>query len=89
MKIFTWGAMKKMKFPWWLSILLGAALYILCTWLLPDVETRSAGLNRFFAAAPDLAPILSIPFLLFGAKLLYDLPSADTDEKEDPDEGEP
>ncbi len=78
-----------MKFPWWLSILSGAALYILCTWLLPNVETRNAGLNRFFAAAPNLAPILSIPFLLLGAKLLYDLPSADADEKEDSEEEGP
>ncbi|MBM9519298.1 hypothetical protein JWG39_05610 [Desulforhopalus vacuolatus] len=78
-----------MKFPWWLSILIGAAFYGLCTWLLPNMETQNAGLNRFFAAAPDLAPVLSIPFLLLGAKLLYDLPSADRNEKEDSEKGKP
>lgn len=65
--------------PWWLSVTFGALVYCGLKYLLPALvpipTTTTADQNLFthiIGLAPSLAPVLTIPFLLLGAKQLYD-----------------
>ena len=68
-------------FPWWLTTLAAAAVYVLFSYFLPSLEPDHPTLASFCQAAPGLAPLLAIFLLLFAAKQLYDIPSR---EKQDP-----
>lgn len=72
---------KQYRWPWWLSVLIGAILYCSLRYLVPKIapivpiNEQGAALSLFenlVGLAPDLAPVLTIPFLLLGAKQLYD-----------------
>lgn len=65
-----------MKFPWWLSVVAGLSLYGIFTYLLPRLEFNGP-IGDFCKLAPKIAPLISIPLLLLGAKQLYDIPSKD------------
>jgi hypothetical protein len=71
------------RFPWWASILIGATLYCALTYLAPHLQPANDTLAKLFALAPELAPIVTIPFLLLGAKQLYDIPPEEPDQDDD------
>lgn len=71
-------------FPWWLSLLIAIGSYCTLKYILPTIQTTHPVLQHLTKAAPILAPIIAILFLLLAAKQLYDsdLPtSPDTDQE--------
>lgn len=69
---------KHHKWPWWVSIIIATLLYCSFRYVLPDLHPANPSFASFCQAAPNIAPIITIPFLLLGAKQLYD----DVDEKD-------
>ena len=60
------------RFPWWLSIIIAAASYYLLKYLIPGLVPETSAMYKLSQTAPTIAPIISIVFLLLGAKQLYD-----------------
>ncbi len=58
--------------PWWLSILTAIIVYSCLKYLIPNVFSENPEMQQLSQLAPQLAPVLTIPFLLLGAKQLYD-----------------
>ena len=65
---------RRRRIPWWFHIIIATALYLGLTYWLPTLSTDIPWLETLLHAAPNLAPIASIAFLLLGAKALYDPP---------------
>ncbi len=59
------------KIPWWIYVIIATILYIGLTYLIPTLHTETPWINSLLSAAPLLAPIGTIAFLLLGAKALY------------------
>ena len=62
------------QIPWWIHIIIATILYIGLTYLIPTLHTETPWINSLLSAAPLLAPIGTIAFLLLGAKALYACP---------------
>ena len=78
------------RFPWWLSIILAAACYYSLKYLLPDLVPENSPMYPLSQAGPSVAPIITIIFLLLGAKRLYDpVPDAEKPAEEDVDNNKP
>jgi len=60
------------RFPWWLSIIIAAASYYSLKYLIPGLVPETSAMYKLSQAAPTIAPIITIGFLLLGAKQLYD-----------------
>jgi len=60
------------RFPWWLSIIIAATSYYLLKYLIPGLVPETSAMYKLSQAAPTIAPIITIVFLLLGAKQLYD-----------------
>jgi hypothetical protein len=60
--------------PWWIYILIAAVVYIGLTYLVPALPAENRRITALLHAAPKLAPIITIAFLLLGAKALYQDP---------------
>lgn len=73
-----------LRIPWWMSILLAIISYYCLKYLAPQLQFTSKTLQNFAAAAPGLAPIAAIVFLLLAAFRLYD--KDDEKSTEEPDE---
>ena len=73
---------RSQRIPWWIYIILAALLYIGLEYLAPTLHTQTPWINNLLRAAPKMAPIGTITFLLLGAKALYDTP----EKKPDPPE---
>ncbi len=58
------------RIPWWLSVLLAIASYVLLKHLAPELA-QSAGYPRLAGFLVYLAPLITIAFLLLAATLLY------------------
>jgi hypothetical protein len=58
------------QIPWWIHIIIATILYIGLTYLIPTLHTETPWINSLLSAAPHLAPIGTIAFLLLGAKAL-------------------
>ncbi len=58
--------------PWWLSVLTAIIVYSCLKYLVPNLFLENPEMQQFRLLAPQLAPVLTIPFLLLGAKQLYD-----------------
>jgi hypothetical protein len=65
------------RIPWWIHILIATILYLTFTYWLPGLDAEIPWLKALLHAAPDLAPIAAIIFLLLGAKALYDSPESE------------
>jgi len=61
-----------LRIPWWVSILLAIISYYFLNYLAPQLQFTSKTLQNFASAAPGLAPIAAIVFLLLAAFRLYD-----------------
>ena len=59
--------------PWWLYIVLAIGSYCLLKYVVPGIHMTNPAFQKFFQAAPILAPPVTILFLLLGAKRLYDV----------------
>lgn len=64
--------LKKYRYPWWASIAIAVFIYCTFRYLLPSLSPNHPTLEAFCRMAPDIAPVITIPFLLLGAKQLYD-----------------
>lgn len=58
--------------PWWIYIVLAIGSYCLLKYVIPGLHPTNPAFQKFFQAAPILAPPVTILFLLLGAKGLYD-----------------
>ncbi len=79
--------------PWWLYILLAIGSYCMLKYVVPGIPLSSPVFHKFFQAAPTFAPLVTILFLLLGAKRLYDIDRqeeepnpADIDDMQNPQE---
>ena len=70
--------------PWWLSVFLAIASYYCLKYIAPTLQFTDQTLQNMAAAAPGLAPIAAIVFLLLAAFRLYD--GDDEESTEDMDE---
>ena len=75
--------------PWWAYVSIAAILYIALKYLAPAVPTEIPWIRILLQAGPLLAPIVSIGFLLLGAKALYDVPAEDSRPSGDEQDGKP
>ena len=66
------------KIPWWAYILLAILSYYSLTYIAPQLQLPNITLQNIARAAPGLAPLAAIVFLLLAAVKLYD-----SDEKDD------
>ncbi len=57
---------------WWLSVFLAIASYYCLKYIAPKLQFTDHTLQSMAAAAPGLAPIAAIVFLLLAAFRLYD-----------------
>ena len=73
-----------LRIPWWASVLLAIVSYYCLKYLAPQLQFTSQTLQNIAMAAPGLAPIAAIVFLLLGAMRLYD--TDDEEVTEDTDE---
>jgi len=64
-----------LQMPWWANIILAIASYYSFKYLIPQLQFNSQTLRNFASAAPGLAPITAIIFLLLAAMGLYDTDS--------------
>jgi len=60
------------KIPWWANVLLAIIAYCSLKYVAPQLQFSSAALQNIAAAAPGLAPLAAIVFLLLAAFKLYD-----------------
>ncbi len=67
--------------PWWLSILAAIIVYSVLKYLVPNLFLENPEMQQLSQLAPQLAPVLTIPFLLLGAKQLYDGVTPDKEEE--------
>lgn len=58
------------RIPWWLSVLLAIASYVLLKHLAPEL-VQAAGYPRLAGFLVYLAPLITIAFLLLAATQLY------------------
>ena len=65
------------KIPWWAYILLATLSYYSLKYIAPQLQFSNETLQNLATAAPGLAPLTAIIFLLLAAFKLYD-----SDEKE-------
>lgn len=81
---------QKHGYPWWLSIIVATVLYCLFRYLLPTLSPTHPALQKFFRLAPDIAPVITIPFLLLGAKQLYEgtTPEGDNEDVHQPSDND-
>ncbi len=70
-----------LRISWWVSVLLAIASYCCLKYLAPQLQFTSQTLQNLAIAAPGLAPMVAIVFLLLAAIRLYD-----TDDKESPED---
>ncbi len=61
-----------LRMPWWASVLLAITSYYCLKYLIPQLQFTSQTLQNIAMAAPGLAPIAAIVFLLLAAFRLYD-----------------
>lgn len=61
-----------LRIPWWVSVLLAVASYLCLKYFIPQLQFTNKTLHNFAQAAPGLAPIAAIVFLLLAATRLYD-----------------
>jgi hypothetical protein len=76
------------QIPWWIYIILATILYVGLTYLTPTLHSETPWISSLLLAAPNLAPIGTVAFLLLGAKALYAGPekkSGPPDSKADED----
>ena len=73
-----------LRIPWWMSILLAIISYYCLKYLAPQLQFTSKTLQNFAVAAPGLAPIAAVVFLLLAAFRLYD--KDEEESTEEPDE---
>jgi len=74
------------RFPWWGTIILAIAAYCSLKYGAPLLTTGKPELDAFLRQTPALAPIVTIPLLLLAAKQLYDIPSANPPDADEPAE---
>jgi len=60
------------KIPWWFHILLAIISYHCFKYLVPQIQFSSQSLQRLAQAAPGIAPLAAIIFLLLAAAGLYE-----------------
>jgi len=70
-----------LRISWWVSVLLAIASYYCLKYLAPQLQFTNRTLQNLAVAAPGLAPMAAIVFLLLAAIRLYD-----TDDKESPED---
>lgn len=70
--------------PWWVSLVLGSIIYIVCKYVLPTFDNSPEPLRTFSRIGSQIAPVLTIPFLLLAARQLYD--NIPPNEESNPDE---
>jgi hypothetical protein len=72
--------------PWWVYIIIAVVVYIGLTYVVPALPAENHQINTWLHLAPKLAPIITIAFLLLGAKALYREPGkkATSNEPEEP-----
>ena len=61
-----------LQIPWWLSVLLAIFSYYLLKYFAPQLQFTNHTFQNLAMAAPGLAPIAAILFLLLAAIRLYD-----------------
>ncbi|OEU49450.1 MAG: hypothetical protein BA862_12210 [Desulfobulbaceae bacterium S3730MH12] len=73
-----------LRIPWWLSVLLAIFSYCVLKYFAPQLQLSNETLQNMAMAAPGLAPIAAILFLLLAAIRLYDFDgdTADDDSEE-------
>jgi hypothetical protein len=69
--------------PWWVSVLLAICSYCALKYIVPELQPTSPVLQKMIQAAPQFAPLVTIPFLLLEAKQLYDSDLPDKNQQED------
>jgi hypothetical protein len=77
-----------LRISWWVSVLLAITSYCGLKYLAPQLQFTSQTLQNLAIAAPKLAPMAAIVFLLLAAIRLYDtddekLPEDTDDHKTD------
>ncbi len=74
----------RFHFPWWANIFLAIGSYCSLKFIIPELHFTHPTLQNLAKAAPALAPLATIPFLLLAAKQLYDVDYwiKDTDKQE-------
>ena len=72
------------QLPWWTSVLLAIASYYCLKYLVPQLQFDNNAMQDLASAAPQLAPIAAMLFLLHAATQLYkNDKKPDTDDKEE------
>jgi len=66
---------------WWTSVIMAVVGYCTLKYLIPAFQPQNFILLKLSKAAPTLAPLVAIGFLLLAAKKLYDKNPADADHR--------
>ncbi len=72
-----------LRIPWWVSVSLAIISYYSLKYLAPQLQFTSKILQNLAAAAPGLAPIAAVVFLLLAAFRLYDTNDDELTEESD------
>jgi hypothetical protein len=72
-----------LRIPWWVSVLLAIMSYYSLKYLAPQLQFTSKTLQNLATAAPGLAPIAAVVFLLLAAFRLYDTNDDQSTEESD------
>lgn len=57
----------RLELPWWLSVILAAAAYVLLRWVIPSLAGSSVAFKPLVATAHSAAAVVAVLFLAFAA----------------------